>query len=228
MKGILLRVANSIRNVEVVVLRSQLGGVRRGPFAEAIDPVTISATRDSIQGIRNDWKLSDDRYWFAVLGAVTERKNVPLVAAALARISDAQVGLLVAGKCAPGVLEAAHHMLQSLESRGVPVVVVDRLLDDTELDSAVAASDSLVLAHSNEGPSGLLSKAAAVGTHVVAAGAQSLRNDLASVPELGLWSELNAEAMSAGMLSVMKLEPAGAIVSPSVDSFASALLRRSE
>jgi hypothetical protein len=223
-KGVLLRVVNSIRNVEVVVLKSPLDRLSKGPFVTVADPVTIAATTSSVRQLRDSWKLSTDRYWFAVLGAVTQRKNVALVAASLSRIVDGQVGLLVAGKCSPDVLASAAAALEEFEERGGALVIVDRLLDDVELDSAVAACNSLVLAHSNEGPSGLLSKAAALGTHVVAAGARSLKNDLAAFPQLGVWSELTVDALSVGMRSVMNMENAGQTVSPNADSFTSVLL----
>ncbi|WP_148040145.1 glycosyltransferase family protein [Cryobacterium tepidiphilum] len=184
---------HQMRRVNVVILRSALWH-GNSYFSIAKDPVTLKTSPAAASTIRSEWGLDDRRYWFAVLGAVTSRKNVALVAEALLSVRSKQIGLLIAGKCDRSVRDA-EELLQKLRSAGCTVIVQDRLLSDEDLDTAVAIVDCLVLAHSNEGPSGLFGKAAAAGTRVVCAGAKSLRRDTKAAGEMASWSELRSDVL---------------------------------
>ncbi|MCP1504237.1 glycosyltransferase involved in cell wall biosynthesis [Curtobacterium herbarum] len=188
------RKAAGMSGVDLRVLKSA-GWAGESRFEAAIDPVRVSVERDSADRFRDAHAMVPSRYWFAVLGAISGRKNLDLVLEALEDV-DSPWGILVAGIIDTDVPESVRVRLRRLETDGVSVLI-DRLLTDAELDAAVAAADCIVLAHSNEGPSGLLGKAAAVGTRVVAAGATSLRQDLASLDGLGEWTELSAPSLAA-------------------------------
>ena len=90
-------------------------------------------------------------------------------------------------------------LLAPLRAGGITVRLVDRVLTDIELDSAVVAADCLVLAHSNEGPSGLVGKAAAAGTRVLAAGAASLKTAAAALPDTATWCPLTPSTLAQAL-----------------------------
>lgn len=202
-KTALLNRAGKVPGVTVVTLRSghvvdQACSCR---FASAPDPITMFATAETAARFRKAHGLCGDRYWFAILGAVTPRKNLPLVAKALATGAPTRTGLLVAGVCDPVTLAKAWRPLEDFRARGGRVVVVNRLLSDCDLDSAVRGVDCVVLAHSNEGPSGLFGKSLLAGTRIVAAGASSLRQDVASVGTGAAWCALTRRSLCAALLA---------------------------
>ncbi|TAK70420.1 MAG: glycosyltransferase family 1 protein [Actinomycetota bacterium] len=188
------------------------------------DPITYRATATQIDELRKEWGLDSDRYWYAVVGAIGPRKNVPLILAALAD-QPAGIGLLLAGRVEPGIVPADRAAATTFERDGGKLVVVDRFLSDAEVDAAVGAVDCVVLAHSNDGSSGLLGKAAAGGTTVVAAGASVL---IAAVESLGLGatSGLTVRGLAAALRSAQRLsvEPHTDLGSPA--EFATTLLAR--
>jgi hypothetical protein len=211
------------RNVTVRVLKSAIwsGG---SDLLVVNDPVSLSAGIREIDDVKTVFGMTPDRYWFAVLGAITERKNLPLIAAALTQSSPQRLGLIIAGKIQGEVLESSAVVIRELRELGCKVVVVDRLLTETELDALVQASDCLVLAHSNEGPSGLLGKAAAAGTRIVAAGARSLRQDAALVPSIATWSRLHTSELSQALHAASELQRPDALAIASKSEFARVLL----
>jgi hypothetical protein len=113
---------------------------------------------------------------------------------------------------------------QQLTESGIALVVHDRLLNDLELDSLVCAVDCVVLAHSNEGSSGVMGKAAAVGTRIAAAGAQSLKVDCRAAPQIAAWSSLKGPDLHRLLADSSSLESPTPSISSSARDFASALL----
>ena len=222
-KQMLLSRARAVPGVRVAVLK---GALWRGSskYSIARDPVTLEISSLSVQAVRDDWGLREEIYWFGVLGAISERKNLKLVAEAMTAVDDPHIGLLIAGTCEPSALIEAQPALTSLRNTGARVVIVDRLLEDWELDSAVAAMDAVVLAHSNEGPSGLLGKAAAAGTRVVAAGARSLKVDSATMGSLAVWAPLALAPLSMALRWTVSQEPGACLTDLGADDFARALL----
>ena len=203
-KLLAMRWVASLSRVRLSVLKSATW-TGSSEFNVAHDPVTLTTTRGKAAATVQEWGVTPNRYWFSVLGAVNSRKNLPLVVEALSQIGSSELGLFVGGACDPGELRAAQPWIQEFEARGGRVAIVDRLLSDDELDAAVLAVSCIVIAHSNEGPSGLFGKAAAAGTRIVAAGAQSLKGEAISRPRLATWSALAApplsEALAAAALS---------------------------
>ena len=198
-KSALIGRARRVQDVHVVGLRSGLASPAPGI---AIDPIERLTTDADVARQRAAWDVGADRYWYGVVGAVTARKNLPLVAAALALLAErgdpASVGLFVAGTCDPGVMESAAPALDRLRKLGCGVVVENRLLSSLEFDAAAQIPDCLVVAHSNEGPSAIIARAGMNATPVVAAGARSLQADVASLPA-ATWCELDADAMATAM-----------------------------
>lgn len=215
------RRAAAMSGVDLRVLKSA-GWSGRSRFPVAVDPVSVLATASDGDGFRREHGIDDDRFWFAVLGAISERKNLGLVMRALAGVG-VPVGLLVAGQLDTDVTDDVRDHLRAMQEAG-DAVVIDRLLTDRELDAAVVAADCLVLAHSNEGPSGLLGKAAAVGTRIVAAGATSLRRDLEALDGIGEWSELDLAALTAALRRASSSARPVPVLSPSSARFTAALL----
>ena len=205
-KFLLFSKAVRTKHVRLSILKS---AAWRGDsrFPVAIDPVRIQASPEDGESIAREWGLDRSRKWFAVLGAVSSRKNVPVIAEALIRAKRHDIGLVIAGEIDPVAQHEIKEALEMIEQAHIPYVLIDRLLDDKELDAAVHAVDCLVIAHSNEGPSGLLGKAAFAGTRVVAAGAKSLRDDLATMPTLGQWSELDPGSLAAAITASIDSAP---------------------
>ena len=202
LKSVLLRRVARMRGVEVFFLR----GAGRTSAADGAlnvveDPVTMASTTTSVAAVRRAWQLGGDRFWFGVIGAISKRKNVDLICQALAA-TDGRIGLLLAGLIAPDA-QVDSERLEQLAARGIEVRQVSQILSDIEIDSAVAAVDCVLLMHSNEGPSGILGKAAATGTRVVAGGAQSLRDDVTAL-HLGTWVPLDPPQMAEAFTRIMR------------------------
>jgi len=192
------------RGVRVVTLVDSL---ERNPAAnQAPDPIDFSVSASSINDFKSDHGLDSDRFWFAIVGAIDARKNVDIVASAIASM-EGNAGLLLAGKVGATALAQVESAVSALLTAGTKVVVIDRLLSDAEIDNAIAAADCVVLAHSNEGASGIMGKAVVAGTRVVAAGAQSLKQAAAFVPAHALWAPLDS-AQLAKVLADARTMPA--------------------
>ncbi|WP_414172428.1 hypothetical protein [Clavibacter tessellarius] len=131
LKRATMTLAGLRRSTTVTVLKSSVwAGRSRFPVAQ--DPVTLAATPADVAAFRERWDMGADRRWFGVVGAITARKNLPLVAEALARVADEGVGLFVGGAVFDGQLAAAEPHLAEARRRGARVVVVDRMLEDVE------------------------------------------------------------------------------------------------
>lgn len=197
-KRALLWRARRVRGVFVVSMRSALDP---GAGADvALDPVTYVADPATSARLRDEWGIDREVYWFAVIGAITVRKNIPLVADAVAATArthrDRRIGLLVVGTIDPDAVAETTRALTDLSSRGVSVVCHDALLSDAELDAVVGLADCIVVAHSNDDPSGIMAKGVVAGVNIAAAGAPTLRRDAEHV-QGAAWSELDVDAMTA-------------------------------
>lgn len=151
-----------------------------------------------------DWRSADPSLlWFGVVGAITSRKNVDLVSRALAQLGP-EVGLVVAG--ASEVEESTiEEWTAPMREAGQSVVRINRRVSDEELDSIIASLDVAVIAHSNDGPSGIMGKADVAGKRVLAAGAPTLRRELRMNTDLGVWTALNASALADGARLLLSL-----------------------
>lgn len=210
--------------IEVHVLRS---GLWRGRslWKPSRDPVSFVAGPADVARIRADWGLDETRTWFGVIGSVTVNKHVPLVADALVRLGDgAHYGLLVAGAVAPPVAPEIPLVRERLERIGCEFRLVDRSMDDVELDAAMAAIDCLVLAYKHRGPSGTFAKALAAGTRVLAAGSPTLKRDCAAAPDATEWTPMDEASIAAGMSRARAAGRPEARQIATEDEFAAALL----
>ncbi|MBG6237082.1 hypothetical protein IWX78_000025 [Mycetocola sp. CAN_C7] len=222
-KRTLVRRASKLNGVRILTLQSATSS-RLDPKATVADPVVLQCTQVDIAGARGMLSDHADTYWFGVMGAVTSRKNLPLVAESLSKIEKGSVGLLIAGTISSSVFEESLPWLEAMKARGHPVMVIDRILSDPELDALVTALDCIVLAHSNEGPSGLLGKAVASGTRVVAAGARSLRRDVAIIGAGASWVPLRRSSLTGAFQEAAgKSRPSPKILSAPTE-FAKAFL----
>lgn len=206
--------------VRVLYLDSALMVATAAGGNRVSDPITVASTDATSTALRTDWGLDADRYWFAVVGAITARKNIPMIADALARVTHPErAGLLVAGLVEPDVRRDLETIAQGERSPGVHMVVVDRLLTDEELDSAISATDCVVVAHSNEGPSGILGKAACLGARVVAAGARNLERDVRVLGSAGCWVPLEVSELSRAFAHAMDSPRPASSIAASTEDF---------
>lgn len=97
---------------------------------------------------------------------------------------------------------ASHH-----PEPGVSIVQADRQLSSAELDSFISIADCVVLAHSNESPSGILGKAAAAQRAILAAGASTLRRDVMQLGDGANWCPLDPVALADLMLGSLVNRP---------------------
>lgn len=220
----LLERAEQVPRVEVIALVSAL---ETGPHSapSAPDPVALCAGVADVEALRAEWSMSEDRYWFGVLGVVSGRKNLDVVLAALAKSALDCVGVVVAGRLDSAVVEGTRDVVHELRSRGVDVRVQNRHLSNIEFDAAIAAVDCVIVAHDNEGPSGVLAKAVRAGTRVLAAGADSLRADADLRPDVVSWSESTLVALVEHLRRVRSMPRPAPALELGSSAFCRALLR---
>ena len=162
---------------------------------ELRDPVYLSPTSERFPDERIG-TLDDDRFWFGLFGFIEPRKRPVDVLRSL-RMSepDGPIGIVVAGKVAPTIAEPLAREVEVCRQAGIDVRWLNDFLPDPALDYYIESVDALVVAYENEGASGLLAKAAALGTSVAAAGSHSLRSDSQTRPDLIRWSPLEDDGM---------------------------------
>ncbi|WP_149361179.1 glycosyltransferase [Lolliginicoccus suaedae] len=212
-------VASVVKRTIMAVLRKRPGtaiytlasALRPAGAHEVSDPAIIDASDTAIADLRALAGLDNDRFWFGVIGAITGRKNVDLVLDALAHLDHRRTGLLIAGRISSDIADSLARAITTARESGARVAVVDDFLENEQVDAAVAAVDCVVLAHSNEGSSGILSKATRAGTRVLAAGARSLRDDVAIIGTGARWCPLDVESLRATMAAMLD-EPAPPIL----------------
>jgi hypothetical protein len=111
-------------------------------------------------------------------------------------------------------------------SSGAELMIEDGMLSDESLDDAIAMSDCIIVAHTNEGPSGLLGKAAAAGTRVLAAGATTLRKDCMILGDSATWVPLDLQAMTRAVDETFRSAPASVTPTATPSEFCCALLHQ--
>ncbi len=204
----LIRVGLARRpRVRVITLASSSETVRAADN-KVHDAVPIDCTPADIASFAAD-ELSGvgttSTFWFGVLGVINHRKNLPVIADALLDLADnstVEPGLVLAGSVATECQDEVLSALARLTAAGIPTRLVDNL-DDTRFDAAIGAVDVVIVAYSNDGPSGVLAKAARLGTRVVAAGSKTLRNDVERL-ELGAWGTLNRSGLCEAMIETAR------------------------
>lgn len=201
-KRLLISFANIRPDNHVFRLASSSGSLPwRSPIVT--DPVVLEPSR-SRDSVRAELDIADDTFVFLIIGAISQRKNVDLVFRALSSLNQSKCALVVAG------LQDADARSTIAQIRDLPLTsnllrVVDRRLDDGELDAFIESADCVVLAHSNEGPSGIFGKALAAGVRILAAGANSLKEDVEKSRSGGIvWSHLDLDAIRRAMAVIVQ------------------------
>jgi glycosyltransferase involved in cell wall biosynthesis len=220
-KRIALQRANQTSRVQIRVLKSSPW---RGRSALPVSRDPVSLIRHEIGDEKPVNVLPSGFFWFGVVGSIDPRKNLPLVASAVASLNRKDVGLVVAGQVRDSVLDSAEASFQRIRAAGGRVVVIDRLLEEAELDQIIAELDCVVLAHSNEGPSGILGKAMATGTRIVAAGAATLRADCKNIGVGAQWAPLDERLLGASLGLAVRTPRPTPSTSASPSEFTSGLL----
>ena len=218
-----LRIARRKRGVSIYTLTSALSPTLRTD--QVPDPITLTTNVDLVRSFRETHHMRSEIIWVGVVGGISARKNVGIIAQALTLIPGRSFGLLLAGRVDPAYRAELAHEVQILKNRGIPIVHRDETLSTADLDTAIAAVDVIALAHSNEGPSGILGKAVAASTPVVAAGATSLRRDVAGLKG-SIWVPLQANAI-AKAFSTIEVQAAETDFYHDGDLFARRLLQGS-
>lgn len=215
-------VASRRRKVNVAVLKSS-GWSGRSAFATVLDPVRLRLDEISTPDVLARFGMMEPLYTFAVVGALTERKNIPLVINGFVAADVPDSRLVVAGELETAIAE---RVLALADAAGPHVRIFDQLLSDNELDTIIASADCVVLAHSNNGPSGIFAKAAAAGVHVLGAGAVSLRADLRRLGRDQFWSPLDADSIARAMKFIASQEaPIPTATVSEASTFAQVILR---
>lgn len=185
----LVRKLAKILACRVVNFRSRVDLVWLRPFGykgrelHVTDPFVADGTLDDFRkegnAIRSKLSLSADRFWFVVTGAITPRKNVPLILDALSLLvvqkPGVRVGLALIGPLRGGSELGVTRLKESAESGGFSLVIDDRLLSNREMNSVVTMADSVVMAYTTPNPNSTLVKARALGSRLVVAGPYPVR-----------------------------------------------------
>lgn len=196
----LMSIAGARANVRVYGLRSPI--VRRRGFVRWIaDPVSYQPDAAYAARLARDLR-SSALHWFGVFGAVTARKNLDLIALALVGLDS--VGLLVAGTIDEEAWARAEPAVAKFKEAGGVFRYIEGRQTNEQFDSALEAVDCVVAAHTNEGPSGLVSKAAFAGKRLVLAGADSLRRDATVLGDQSEWSDLSVEGLHTAFVRTLR------------------------
>ena len=221
LKRTLIFAAGLRSRIRIVLLRSPLTP-RRGPLRWVSDPVRLKSTLQETRAIRAQLDCDEGRYWLGVFGDITARKNLPLIIEAISGIPS--IGLLIAGPIDPSVSAAVAPLIETFVASGGRVEHFPGPLTDSEFDAAIGAVDCVVAAHSNEGPSGIVLKAAASGRRLVLAGADSLRRDAAQLKDQADWTPLEAESLRRAIEHARHLPDPPRTIVLNADEFISKLL----
>lgn len=212
------------RDVTVLTLASASEAIDN---SNVRDPVPINADAEDVATFRDRWLPptpdGDQRYWIGLLGVINHRKNVSMVVDALIEASGflPRPALLLAGPISEDYRPEVKAAVSRLERVGIEVVLLEESLDDRTFDAAIGAVDTVVVAYDNDGPSGILGKAACLGTRVTAAGSQALKRDVEAL-NLGSWGPLDV----AGIRQALVDTHAAPAPAPITDLDSSAFAKR--
>jgi glycosyltransferase involved in cell wall biosynthesis len=222
-KAVILGRVRKVPRVNVFLLKPTFwNGHSR--FSTIRDPLVTQEghTRERLANV--NLGTYSENYVFGVFGAITDRKNVPLIIRAAQEMRINGFDIVIAGKIEAAVLEEINIKVATFSRAGCRISVTDRLLDDDELRNAIASVDCVVVAHSNEGPSGIMSLALSLGTRVLAAGARTLKSDLVATEKPHLWSRLSMSGIRDNMERAMENPRPKMMQPPSVEDFTGGLI----
>jgi len=173
LKSLLLALGEHQSGVSLVFLGAP-GRTKQHRKRVAPDPVIFGAGHLDPFELREEMGMDQKRYWFLVAGGISARKNLPLVVAALMRLSVPDLGLLVAGPVDPAVRLEIDPLLDQAKRWGLAVILNDRVHSDHEINCAVQATDAVVVAYSTDSPNSMTAKGVRAGRAVVVAGSPVL------------------------------------------------------
>lgn len=187
------------------------------------DPAICGAHSRDRQALRSILGLPQERRLVGIFGAISDRKNVPLVASAvLASGSDSD--LVLAGGIEPDVAAWLAEQPGSTRER---IIERNGFLSNDELDRFVAASDVVMIAQNNNAPSGIMGKALAAGVPVLSAGSMVRARELRATGG-GVAVPLNTARLAAGIRTILDAPPATPagrrLPAATAESFAAVLL----
>ncbi len=161
------------------------------------DPAICSAHSRDRAALRRELDLPAGRRLVSIIGIIDARKCVRLVFEAMLASGDA-ADLLLAGTVDPEIEE----WLDRLDAADRARVVLRRgFLADDVLDKLVAASDVVVIAQLNKGPSGIMGKALAAEVPVVTAGSV-VRASEVNGTQGGVAADLTVAGIAAALRTI--------------------------
>jgi glycosyltransferase involved in cell wall biosynthesis len=188
------------------------------------DPAICTAHSDDRVAIRRRLGLPQDRKLVGILGGISNRKNVPMVADAV-RQAGPDVDLLLAGT----VFEDVESWLDTLtDADRQRVIVRNGFLTNEQLDEHVAACDIVAIAHDNNGPSGIMGKAVAAGVPVLSAGSK-VRLRECNALRAGIDAPLSPRGLADGIRHLLRAPAPGLSnqdLLPTGEEFAEVILGR--
>jgi glycosyltransferase involved in cell wall biosynthesis len=187
------------------------------------DPDICTAHSRDRQALRAELGLAADRRIAGIFGVISERKNAPMIWAAL-QGAGLDADLLLAGGLAP---EVAAWVASLPPEQSERILVRDGFLSNELLDKLVAAVDVVPIALTNNGPSGIMGKALAAEVPVVSAGSEVRARELLAT-DGGELADLDAASIGAAIGRVFARDPAAprrnTIPPATVEEFAENLL----
>lgn len=187
----------------------------------ARDPHYASAHADERDRWREELGLPLDTTLVGIFGEVSERKNAPLILEAI-DAAGLDAHLVVAGN----ITQEVQAWIDGLEPHDRDRLHVrGGFLPNEELDMFVAAVDFVPLALTNNGPSGIMGKAAAAGVPVVTCGSTVRAREVRSTGA-GRACDFTAGSIGAAMAEVVspgfRMPPVPEPVTP--EEFAAVIL----
>lgn len=181
-KSLLLRRLRRHRDINVIWLR-EFGFRGNSRIQYAVDPYIANGSLSEIASrsvsIRKEIGLDSSYFWFSVVGVISARKNVDLVAEALStlgrRVPNIKLGLALVGPQDETLLQQVQSILEKNASYNIVVCSHNKVLSNFELNAAILASDAVVMAYSSEAPNSTMVKCLALGTRIVVAGSATIQ-----------------------------------------------------
>lgn len=222
-KSTLALLAMATASLSRIVTLAGRDDMSKGMLVKRVrDPAICTAHARDRSAIRQRLGLPLDRRLAGILGVISDRKNVPLVAAAVLA-SGPDIDLLLAGTLEADV---AAWLAAQPESTRKRVLVHEGFLANDQLDQLVAAADVVTIAQNNNGPSGIMGKAVAAGVPVLSAGSK-VRARESEALGAGVNTELTVDGLTAGLRVILDRQgsgnPASAALLPTAESFAAGM-----
>jgi hypothetical protein len=202
-KGTLALLAMLTGTLRRIVTLAGRDDTSSGLFVKRVrDPAICGANSRDREAIRTALGLPHDRRLVGIYGAISDRKNVPMVTAAVLG-SGADADLVLAGGVQDDVAEWLVAQPAATRER---IIVRDEFLSNDDLDRFVAASDVVMIAQNNNGPSGIMGKALAAEVPVLSAGSKVRAREL-RVTGGGLDVPLTVEGITSGIRRLLDAAP---------------------